>query len=1679
MKKEQNKNKEPRPYRWLRRILRILGGIVIFIILLLLFIRSPWGQNIIVDKALSYVSDKTNTEVDVENFYITFDGNLLINGLYLEDKKGDTLIYTKSLEADIPFWGTITGETYGVENVKWETLKANITRKDTLSGFNFQFLIDAFASQSSTSNQSTAENSADFTLGDFELSDFDVVFNDAVSGIESRYKFEKLRLNIQSTDLDSMNFEASNLYLEKSMIKVIQLPVKDESESETTLPKFSVDKLNVVDNETVFKSSEIELDLKIDNLKSTSGSIDLGSQNYDFENILLQESFVGVDLKTTNGNSTNEAREPNAFEWPPITLNVLDIEFDNNIFKYTNDGKEIAEDSFDPQSLQFSALNLNAKHLKLKNGFATADFSTFSFKESSGLNLNRFSGNISFSNTELNLQGLNLNLNSNNLVGSSKLRYEDIDTFINSPELSQINVDIKTLDFLLSDIFLISPELKSNQYIEVLGQKPITGQIFADGSLSQLNVSALNLSWGNTSQIRTAGTLFNPTQIEKLAFSIPEYAIDTQRKDILKFVNENQINFKLPESIALTGTVEGEVDDFYIDAKLKSSHGIITTQTEFSNQKNRLAYNTSLQIEEYQINELLENNLLGKLSMDIESSGTGQTLYDLDAKLDAQIHNFTYNDYAFNDIYLNGKLRDGSGKISTNYKDDNLNFDLKGNIDLDSVQTQAELNLDVAGARLSALGLSSRDLKTAFDLKLNLNVKENTYDADADFSKGVVVINNETYLIGAINAQAYVSPDSTAVEVHNRIADLELKSNASPTKFTNALTRHVKSYFYRDTEIPDTIKNTVNVEFKGKLAQSPFLKEVLLVNLRDLDTVQMSLNFEEKKRKLEAKILAPHINYFQNEIDSLKFNINTDKNDFVFNLQFKNIQSGPINIPETIFSGLQQNNELDLSFEAIEDKEKLIYFRSKISGNRDRLKYQVIPDSLILNKQSWQVSENNSAILTSDSLIFQNFKIQRNNQSIHLKNTFEKVNYNHAGISFENFNLKTILNYLNPDAELAKGVLSGNFILVKPFEKTGILADIEVNNFSIINTNLGKLTIDASSKSGNTYVFNSKISGGLANIDLQGDYTAQQTSASLNLDLDINKFKMRAINSLSMGVIEDSEGNFSGHFDITGDLNNPKYQGQLNFENAKFNISKLNSVFELENESMTLKNSEILFDDFTLKDINNNKLKISGKIGTENLFIPTFDINLNAKHFKVLDSNKEDNDLFFGKVIIDADAEITGDLDIPKVDGNLKIDPKTDFTYIIPPSVASIEKRSGVVRFVNKENTDNILTSNEEEIANISGYDIDAEITVSDEAKFKIVIDERTGDNFVVQGSGDLNLKMFPNGRINLFGLYEATSGHYELNLYDLVKRKFNLVSGSQVKWNGDPFNADLDVTALYNVETSASSLMASTTSSLSNTDRGRFRQVLPFEVYLNIKGEIFQPKIDFRLDMPEDERSAIRGQVYSRLQQVNQQGEELNQQVFSLLVLNRFYPAQGSDGTGGGFSSLAQQNLNDAISDRLNNYSDQLLGNTGIELDFGLNSFTDYQGNSPQQRTQLNVAAQKKLLNDRLTVRVGSDVDLQGSNQTRETPPVVGNVSLIYELTKDGRYRLKGFRRERFENIIDGQVIVSGIALIFTKEFNRFRELWQSIFSDDVDTIEIVPDSTSTLPKENEKKQERKTENK
>ncbi|QDO93639.1 translocation/assembly module TamB [Formosa sediminum] len=1652
-KKQHNKNAKKHK---VFKILKIIG-IVFFVLFLaiILFIRSSWGQNIIINYATTFVSNKTHTKVEIEKLYITFGGDIKLNGLYLEDTKGDTLIYSKSLEADLPLWPAITGKGIGIEAIEWEGFRANIVRKDSIQGYNFQFLIDAFATADTltATTTETDSNPMKIIVEDIHLKDFDVDFNDAVLGIASKSKLGVFNLEFDTFDLETMDFKVSEALISNSNITYIQTPVAPSTDTTTTsLPYIDIDDFKIKNLKVNYSAEEngITLNTNISDFYIENASIDLPKDTFIIDAVGLKNSDIAIlSSDTATPEPQNEAPSSSPIAWPEMVVKINAIDFANNTVQYLVNQKIPTPNTFNADALVLEDFNLNIKDIYLLDKTAGLNLNTLSFNEGSGLHLKQGQVKVEATDNKLLIEDLKLALNNNLIQGDSRLDYNGISALVNTPETSKVSLKLPHFQVDLKDAYRFQPDLKSNPYLDSLSQKVITGQLYADGYLASIALQNTTLNWGKTTHIATTGLIENATNPDLLSFNISNFKAETSKPDLLKFIDEKTLGINLPEQVTLLAILKGNLNNLETTAKLNTSQGIANLNATYTD-NDTLGFTSDLSIEDFKLNELLLNENLGALSLTVKASGSGKNINTLDANLDAMLSSFKLNSYEILNLPIHGDIKNGTGDINSNYKDKNINLELQTHVVLDSISPEINANLNIIGADLLALGLVEKDIRAK--LKLNANFKGNAdrFNLTSSIDEGTIVYDNKTYLLGDVNAKAYVNTDSTYVSLTNKLLNLELASNANPQTFSNALEQHMSSYFSPDSTLTISKDYTpVHLKFTGKLSEDPILTDIFLPSLKQIDTIDIGINFNESEKILDANILAPHINYGGNTIDSLALTFNTAPDLFKFNFGFNNIHANPIFLKRTEITGQVLNKELNLDMYAYDEEDLLMQLKSKIKKEDNNFILHLLPEDLIINKLAWKIPEDNYASYGTDKLTFNNFNFTKNNQFIAFTNTTTtETNIDNFSIAFENFNLIEFLNYLNPEQELAQGILNGNLTVQNPFSDRGYLANLTINKFNVLNTNFGTLTLQGDSETNAKYNFSLSTKEGDADLDISGVYTASETNSNIDADININTFKTKALEGLSLGELTETSGSFNGQFNINGALNAPQYKGDLVFNKTRFKVTKLNSFFELPNETLNIDNSGISMTNFTINDENNSAFILDGFIDTESLINPKFDLKIKANNFQVLNATKEDNDMLYGFLAFKADGTIKGDLNVPIINIKAGVSPKTNITYVMPSSTVNIEDRDGVVIFVNRDNPDAILTRNQEDMTEVTGFNITANFSIPKEAKATLVIDKNTGDNFTTSGEGKFLFKMETNGRMNLSGVYTVSSGHYEMSLYEIVKRKFELVSGGQVTWSGNPFDANLDIQALYNVETSASALMAAQISGSSSSTQNEFKQTLPFEVYLNVDGELMHPKISFNLDMPEEEQGAVSGQVYGRLQQVNQQEGELNRQVFSLLVMNRFYPESGSDGSSGGFASIARDNLNDAISDQLNMFSDKLLGSSGVELDFGLNSFTDYQGDSSQQRTQLEVAAQKKLFNDRVIVRVGSDVDIEGSSASGEETPLIGDVSLEYLITPSGKYRVKAFQKNEFESVIDGQTTVSGLALIFTKEFNKFKELWSALLN-------------------------------
>jgi hypothetical protein len=590
-------------------------------------------------------------------------------------------------------------------------------------------------------------------------------------------------------------------------------------------------------------------------------------------------------------------------------------------------------------------------------------------------------------------------------------------------------------------------------------------------------------------------------------------------------------------------------------------------------------------------------------------------------------------------------------------------------------------------------------------------------------------------------------------------------------------------------------------------------------------------------------------------------------------------------------------------------------------------------------------------------------------------------------------------------------------------------------------------------KVSDTYNADITITGRGNDVKLAGNYYPKSTTDNFDFTLDIRQMPMTTAQAFSNGAIRNASGSLNGKFVVHGTLNKPAVNGDLNFDKTAFIFSSLNSRFTIDQEKIEVNSNGFRFNDFAVKDSAGNRLTVNGTAATTNFRDYKFDMTLRANDFHALSSTKKDNKLFYGQLYFNTNLSIKGTDKLPVIDGRIVVNEKTKMTVVLPQRDPSVVEREGIIEFVDMDAPleDSLFLASVDSLfeSPFRGMEVSVTIDVDKEADLTLIVDEGNGDFLNVKGEALLSATVDRSGKIFLAGTYELESGAYELS-FNLLKRKFEIQKGSKIIWEGEPTKANVDITAKYVANVAPLDLVKSQLDeSITAAQRNTYLQRIPFDVILKMEGELLQPKIAFDILLPENKTYIVSNEIITtartRLEQLRQEEGEMNKQVFSLLLLNRFVaenPFASSSGTSA--STLARQSVSKLMTEQLNRLATELV--KGVDINFDIESSEDYTTGERADRTELNVGLSKKLLNDRLTVTVGSNFELEGpQNSNQQSNNIAGNVALDYKLSKDGRYLLRAYRKNEYQGIIDGYVIETGVGFIITLDYNRFREIFQS----------------------------------
>ena len=1504
----------------------------------------------------------------------------------------------------------------------------------------------------------------DLNLEKLELKDIQVMNNDNALNIQSDYAklknadvaygvlSEKRSLNdfdYNYLDLEDINLELDHLDYSNGLINgnIKGLSAKDkngfelksfEGKINITEDFVEVENISLITKNTVIKSNKsiipfsftdplpsqnIQSDIRI-KLKNIN---DLTYFYPDFSDLSFSKKIPRnspLELNTTIKGSLKKLDIPNfSFKGLDSEINLV------GNFRQLDDLKKM---NF---KLSSFAANINGEILSellmadslLPENLILPDFALNGYLNGSLQSLNHSIALQTKSNQQESASYLKINGNIQNLSEPSKLSFD-------------INID--SLHTTNSELLTYLPKNSLPESIQLPEIFNLKGKI--KGTLSDLQTD-LQLSTERAAKkyfYDVAANIGNLSESDSMNFDVHIKTENIPREEIHYFLPDSLLPsyVQLPNINKFNGSVKGNLKEFASKIGMESEAGNWVLDAELKNEKYQAnLYLNQLKPEKYFIDEYLDSLIgfsLEPLSITIKMNGQ-ETKWE-NAKSNFSLLLKRSRDNSAEGLVLNGTLDEQN--LSADIVVDEKGIRFNSNINLDLRQSIPKLKVD--------LSLDSLDLASLGIMKQALSFKGGTLNAEIegtslDTLSAKIKLNQWSVKYDTINQEidslylfANLDNGKNIVSIFSDICDAEIKGEFDIERTVRLLEQQFQGYFNPEYDSSLLEKTDDQFDLVLKLKESKILASGLIPGLTKLDSLQINGRYDNALNEWELIGELPAVSYQGTSVENVKLNAKAKNESIDYQLDLNNIDaSGFLQIKKLTTKGTLANQTLKNNLSILDEELNKIYaFENTLLFLKDGAINLSFSPSLLLDNQEWNINQKNEFIYSEGNLFFKEWDLSKEGESLQISNK----NDNSLDFVFDDFNLKTISNLAQINNYKIHGILNGQLSIQDLLQKPIFTSDLSIKQFTVLDVPLGDFNIFAEYKNTNIIGTQITLKGEGNDIELKGHYDLLEKINPLDMELDITSLSLPSMMPFVKDYVDDIKGKLAGKFTIKGSTDQPNIAGKIAFKDAGLKLEMLKSWISLGEQDVIFNKNKIEFDHLQLLDEENNKGMISSYIQTDNF--RTFNLNaqLNIKDFIVLNTTLKDNSLYYGKLIVDADANIRGTLSKPEIEIFAQPKKGSSINYILDSYSSEMDFGEGIVEFVSnevleekKEKTNESAPIQKQEKLDMK---VVVKLSIDKNLDVKVVTDPFTGDFFKGKVEGDLLLSYYTLKDMSLTGSLALKEGKYLFTYQKLIRRTFDLVEGGTIKWQGDPYSPELDISVDYKVKTTVFPLLVKTTAEAGSDNAKNRKSKENFLVRLSIGGTLENIDLKTSILYPSDlDGNTNDTDVQAAINEINQNTNQQNTQAFSLILFNGFL---ADDIAESDFNVLnVSQNINNAITQQLNKLANKYI--KFVELDIG---FDQYQNSDDKLQTDLNVSIRKRFLNDRLTISIDGKTKTEADPQNNTTKTYIDNITVEYAITPDGRMKIKIYNKYDLDDFIGEAGLRLGGAFVFSKEFNSIR---------------------------------------
>ena len=1309
--------------------------------------------------------------------------------------------------------------------------------------------------------------------------------------------------------------------------------------------------------------------------------------------------------------------------------------------------------TYDVLSIPETPGKFNASHMDVDNLSASVSIKAFRndtlnaivrrlhLDEKSGFQLKKLSMKLLADNKNLNLSDFTLQLPSSTL--SMDTAYVRYDSLANLPKMTEDVVYEGQLNssLVLADFSSFVPVLKGLD-------KPLAFSLAFKGMGKNLEIPKLNLTDERRLALKGDASVLNWGSKEDMYLQAKLANLSVTETGIAYLMNA--LTGSVPpilqrlEYIRLKGTVGGYLHDLKVDGTVQTGAGSLLADMMIHMDKDfNRTYTGGLKSQDLHIGKVLGDNRWGHTDFNIQLEGFNYQNQYPESYIKGIISYLTYNDYRYENIVLDGIYKDGGFNGYLALDDENGAVRVDGSFN--TTRRVSDFNLQASVRNFRPYDLNITDKYQDSDISLNLAA--NFTGSSIDDMKGYIRLDSlrmnapgdQSYALDSLLVTAGKLSGEKQIMLQSPFMEAVVRGdyayNTIPASIFQIAQRYIPSLITLGKKYFKPLNNNFN--FEVRLTDANLFKKMFFVPLEVHMPINLRGYVSDKDGLLRVEGTFPSLTYNGTLYESVTFLCENPSEQLDCQLRgsmlmksgaMLNLSIDAAASEDRLKTTLNWGNNTDVTYGGQVATHTRFY---KTEGSRPILQadIDILPTQVVLNDTVWNIRSSHVAV-DSGRVFIDNFLFERPGQHLRVDGKITKEPTDSCIVDLKNIDVQYVLDIVQFDDIGFGGLATGRVSLKNLLNTPDMRTRLQVHNFAVNKGLMGEADIRGE--------WDNELPGirlearmaeeGLSSTHVTGFVSPKLKALDLHIHADSTNLDL--LTPYFEGIFSELDARANGYVRLYGGFKTLDFEGGVRV-NLDTKVDVLNTYIQLRNDSVYLRPGEFALQNARIYDREGHTGRVTGALRHTHLKRLTYAFDIYGDNLLMYNTNDPGDMLFYGKVYGTGSIALTGGNNAMNIEANLTTDPHTTFTYVTGLTAEATNNQ--FITFVDKtprRAQDEVKTefyhyTDAMKKDNDDGPSMDLRINMlidaTPDATMKVVMDPVAGDNITARGSGSFQVQYYNKGDFRMFGNYTIDSGMYKLSMQEVIRKDFALQSGSTVNFTGDPYQANLDVQAVYTVNSVSLSDLS--------TDADLTQSTVKVNCLMNLTGSLASPTIKFDLDLPaisEEDRELVRSATNTE--------EQMNTQIIYLLGIGKFYAYDYNENTSQSSSATSSLAFS-TLSGQLNNMLSQVMENKNWNL--GANFSTGQQGWTD---VEAEAILSGRLLNNRLLIN--------GNFGYRENVMAntnfVGDFEAVWLLTKNGEFRLRGYNQTNDRYFTKSTLTTQGIGFIYKKDFNQWNDLFQ-----------------------------------